>query len=142
MLAGARRHKMGDPDIDTNHRASLWRVDGHFLIIGEGEPPHALTLVELHTAVELLHLLGFWVSELCFMIGSQFDGHRDGLTFRERTDAQPVIIGGVLGHFQFHHVDIGLNTGFTQDRNVPFAPLRFFRPGIQRPVCLFFLVAL
>ena len=93
MLAGARRHKIGNADVDTDHGRIRWCLDGHFLIIGERKPPHAITLIELHTAVELLHLVGLGVREGALVIRRQFDRHLDWLTLLKGADDQPVIIG-------------------------------------------------
>jgi hypothetical protein len=81
LLPSAGRHEIGNAHINADHRGTCYGLYRHFLIIGEREPPHAVPLIELHAGVELLHLVGLWVREGCFVIRSEFDGHLDRLTF-------------------------------------------------------------
>lgn len=79
MLAGARRHKIGNADIDADHCCIQCCFHLHFFIIGKCEPPYPVTLIELHTAVELLRLPGLGVREDFLVVGSEFDGYGNGL---------------------------------------------------------------
>src|SRR5260370_280183 len=142
MLAGAGRDEIGNAYVDAYHRRTRHCLYRHLLIVGEREPPHPVTLIELHAGVELLHLVGLWVREGFFVIRSQFDGHHNGLTFLKCADSQPVIIGRIGGLLQFHHIDIGLNTGFAQGGHVPFAPPWLFGLCRKLPIRLLLLVPL
>ena len=93
VLASAGRDEIGDAHIDANHRCIRWRLHEMFCIVGEREPPHAVTLIELHAAVELPCLPRLGVGESFFVVRSEFDGHGNGLALLKRADGQPVIIG-------------------------------------------------
>ena len=68
VLAGAGCDEVGYPHVNTHHGRTGACLDRHFLIVGEREPPHSLTLIELHAAVELSRLMGFGVRELLFVV--------------------------------------------------------------------------
>src|SRR5258708_23245383 len=141
MRAGAGRDEIGNAYVDAYHRHTRQRLYRHFLILGEREPPRPVTLIELHAGVELLHLVGLGVREGFFVVRSQFDGHHNGLTFLKDADGQPVIIDRIAGLLQFHHIDIGLNTGFAQGGHVPFVPPWLFGVCRKLPMRLLLLVA-
>src|SRR5258706_7329694 len=68
MLAGAGRDEIGNAYVDAYHRGARHCLGSDFLIIGECEPPHPVTLVELYAGAELLHLVGLGVREGCFVV--------------------------------------------------------------------------
>ncbi len=142
VLARAGRDEVGDAHVNAHDRRIGWRLHGHFLIVGEREPPQSLALIELHTGVELSRQMGFRVHQLFFVVGSEFDGNLHGLTLGERADRQPVIIGRIAGLLQFDHVDIGLNAGFAQGGYIPFVPYRLCGFCATGPIRLVLLVPL
>lgn len=142
MLACAGRDEISNAHINANHRCIRGCLDGHDLIVGEREPPRAITLIELDACVELSCLPRLGISEGALVVRCQFDRHSNGLALLKYADVQPVIIGRIARLFQLDHITVGLNTGFAQGRHVPFTPLWLFGRCRKLPTCLLFVVLL
>ncbi len=63
LLAGRGRHEIGYADINAYDGRIGQGLHGHVLVVGEGEPPYPIALIELHAAVERSLLVGLGVGK-------------------------------------------------------------------------------
>src|SRR5450755_1247061 len=91
VLAVARREKVGNAHIDTDHRGSCLGLYGDYLVIGEREPPAVSPLVQGRAGVDGLTF------ERLTTIVCQLDWYLDGFTLLKRANSQPVVEGRILG---------------------------------------------
>ena len=136
VLAGAGGHKVGNAHIDPHYWSIGVGVHRHALIIGEGQPPSILALVERYAGVELPHLPCLWVDDLFFVIRCQLDRDKQLFAKIEGADLESVAKGGVVRGFEYDDVGIRLDAGLAKRGNVPLLPGRFLRTFFQGALSL------
>ena len=116
----------------TGAEGSVWT--GNHLVVRERQPPAITALIEGHAGIDGLALKRLAV------IGSQLD--RDQQLFAEfqGADLEPVVKGRVLRGFEHGDVDVGLDAGLPQRRDVPLVPDWFCRLCIQGAFCLLLVI--
>ena len=126
--------KLAMPDVHADHWGRWGGVYRDFLVIAEGQPPAITALVEGHAGIDGL------VFECLAVIGSQLDRDQHLLAEFERADREPVVKGRVLRGFEHDDVDVGLDAGLPEHRDVPLAPRWFLCPCIQSALSLLLVV--
>jgi hypothetical protein len=134
VLAGTGRQEVGNAHIHADHRSRRGCVDRDLLVITEGHPPAITTLVEGHAGIDGL------ACERLAVVGSQLDGDQHLLAEFERADREPVVKGRVLRGSQCDNIDVGLDAGLPEHRDVPLAPRGFLCPCIQNAFTLLLVV--
>jgi hypothetical protein len=134
VLAGTGRNEVRDAHVHADHRGRRGGVDRDFLVIAEGHPPAITALVEGHAGIDGLSF------ERLAVIGSQLDGDQHLLAEFQRADREPVVKGRVLRGSQCDNIDVGLDAGLPQHRDMPLAPRGFFGPCLQGALRLLLVV--